>query len=157
MLAMILVAAAWAAEPDASRTVVFVCEHGSAKSVVAAAHFNRLAAERGLDFRAVSRGTVPDPELSPAAIAGLKQDGLVAGEPAPVKLRAADLEGAEKVIAFNELPPEFSGAPVEKWDVPPVSTEYPAARDAMVERIEELLEQLVPEGSRGPAGERPPR
>ena len=27
-----------------SKTVLFVCEHGAAKSVVAAAHFNRLAA-----------------------------------------------------------------------------------------------------------------
>jgi protein-tyrosine-phosphatase len=157
MLAIILVAVTWAAEPEPSRTVVFVCEHGSAKSVVAAAHFNRLAAERGLDLRAVSRGTVPDAELAVAAIAGLRQDGLVPGEPAPVKLRAADLEGAEKVIVFNELPPEYAGAPVEKWDVPPVSTEYSAARDAMVERIEDLLEKLAPEGSRAPGGEGPPR
>ncbi|MGH9334858.1 MAG: hypothetical protein ACRD21_14045, partial [Vicinamibacteria bacterium] len=42
------------------RTVVFVCEHGAAKSVIAAAHFNRLAKERELPFRAISRGTVPD-------------------------------------------------------------------------------------------------
>ena len=35
------------------QTIVFVCEHGSAKSVVAAAHFDRLAGERGLGLRAV--------------------------------------------------------------------------------------------------------
>ena len=29
------------------RVVVFVCEHGAAKSVVAAAYFDRLAAELG--------------------------------------------------------------------------------------------------------------
>ena len=38
-------------KPDVSAsTIVFVCEHGSAKSVVAAAHFNRLAAEARLPY-----------------------------------------------------------------------------------------------------------
>jgi hypothetical protein len=31
-----------------SRTIVFVCLHGSVKSQIAAAHFNRIARERGL-------------------------------------------------------------------------------------------------------------
>ena len=39
------------------KAVVFVCEHGAAKSVVATAYFNKLAAERGLPFRATFRGT----------------------------------------------------------------------------------------------------
>jgi len=30
-------------ETQEKQTVVFVCEHGSAKSVIAAAHFNRIA------------------------------------------------------------------------------------------------------------------
>lgn len=33
--------------PIASQTVLFVCEHGAAKSVIAAAHFNKIAKERG--------------------------------------------------------------------------------------------------------------
>ena len=47
--------------------VLFVCEHGSTKSTVAAAHFNKLAGERGLKLRAVSRGTNPDEEVAPKA------------------------------------------------------------------------------------------
>ena len=31
-----------------SKTIVFVCLHGSVKSQMAAAHFNRIARERGL-------------------------------------------------------------------------------------------------------------
>ena len=31
--------------PDAKPTVVFVCEHGSAKSIIAAAEFERMAKE----------------------------------------------------------------------------------------------------------------
>src|SRR5258706_16004324 len=44
--------------------VVFVCEHGSAKSVLAAAHFNALAKRRGLRVRAISRGTNPDQAIA---------------------------------------------------------------------------------------------
>lgn len=39
-------------------TIVFVCLHGSVKSQMASAHFNRVARERGLPFRAVSRGVI---------------------------------------------------------------------------------------------------
>jgi hypothetical protein len=52
------------------QTLVFVCEHGSAKGIVAAAHFNRLAAERGLMLRAIARGTDPDDEIAPNAARG---------------------------------------------------------------------------------------
>src|SRR5688572_249911 len=68
LMAMILGTLMAGPEPKPVGTVLFVCEHGSAKSVVAAAHFNRIAADRGLPFRAISRGTAPDPEMAPAAV-----------------------------------------------------------------------------------------
>ena len=48
--------------------VVFVCEHGAAKSVVAAQYFNKLAGERGLAVRAVARGAEPQADLSVSAV-----------------------------------------------------------------------------------------
>jgi hypothetical protein len=60
-----------------STAVVFVCEHGAAKSVIATAYFNKLAAERGLPHRATFRGTTPQDDLSVRAVAGLKEDGIV--------------------------------------------------------------------------------
>ena len=44
------------AQPVATRgvqghTILFVCEHGSAKSIIAAAHFNDLAARAGSPYR----------------------------------------------------------------------------------------------------------
>ncbi len=44
--------------------IVFVCEHGAAKSVIAATYFNKLANEKGLNLKAIARGTHPDQELS---------------------------------------------------------------------------------------------
>src|SRR5262250_858896 len=54
------------ARTAATPRVLFVCLHGAAKSVVAAAHFRRLAAARGLSMDAVAAGTEPDPELAGA-------------------------------------------------------------------------------------------
>lgn len=120
-----------------------MCEHGSAKSVVAAAHFNRLAAQRGLAIRAISRGTDPDPGNHPAAVAGLKADGL---EPQaqPCRLHASDFETATSIVAFSPLPSHYAPVvPVEVWNVPPVSENYSAARDAIVDHIDGLLDDLA--------------
>jgi protein-tyrosine-phosphatase len=127
-----------------AQVVVFVCEHGSAKSVVAAAHFNKLARERNLNLRAVSRGTNPDAEIAPRALDGLKSDGLAVGAEKPEQLSKADVDRAIRVIAFCELPEAFhNGDSVEQWeDVPPVSEDYDKARDRMVERIRRLLDEL---------------
>jgi protein-tyrosine-phosphatase len=127
------------------RTLLFVCEHGSAKSVVAAAHFDRMAAERGLDLRAISRGTSPDAEIHPAAVHGLGVDRLTPVD-RPRRLSSSDLEGAVRVVAFSELPAEHAASvPVEVWTVPPVSEDYEAARGAIVSRLERLFEELARE------------
>ena len=144
LVAMILGALMTAApEPKPVRTVLFVCEHGSAKSVVAAAHFNRIAADRGLPFHAISRGTVPDPEMAPAAVKGLLGDGLKPADPVPAKLTQSDLDTAVRVVSFCDLPPDLKVAtPIQRWEVPPVSTEYAKSREAMLELIEKLLIKL---------------
>ena len=56
--------------------VVFVCEDGADESLIAAAYFNKLAAERGLAALAAFRGVDPENELSMRAVAGLKEDGV---------------------------------------------------------------------------------
>ena len=143
-VALILGALMTAPEPKPAGTILFVCEHGSAKSVVAAAHFNQLAAARGLPFRAISRGTVPDTEMAPVAVEGLRGDGLTPGDPVPAKLEQSDLDAAVRVVTFCALPPGLQArSPIEQWEVPPVSTEYAASREAMLQRIERLLSELT--------------
>ena len=125
-------------------TVVFVCEHGAAKSVVSAAHFNRLAKERNLNLRAVSRGTNPDKEMPVNTINALKADGLDVGITKPTKLTKPDVVGAVRVVTFCQLPEAFANVtPVERWDdVPPMSEDYNKFRDTVVERIKRLLAEL---------------
>jgi arsenate reductase (thioredoxin) len=124
--------------------VVFVCEHGSAKSVVAAAHFNKIAQEKNLKQRAISRGTNPDKELPAGTIKGLQADGLEVDGNQPQKLLKADVAGAVRVVAFCQLPDGYAKAtPVEQWDdMPPMSEDYNKFRDLVVERIKRLLDEL---------------
>ena len=131
-----------------TRKIVFVCLHGAAKSVVAAEHFKRLAAGRGLAVDVRARGTEPDPELTPAAVAGLRADGLDVGAARPRLVTPADLAGAWRVVEFGcdltALAP--AGAAIERWgDVPAVSEGYAAARDAMTARLHRLLAEGLQE------------
>jgi arsenate reductase (thioredoxin) len=121
--------------------IVFVCEHGAAKSILAAAYFNKLAGERGLNLRAIARGTNPDQALSQQAVTGLHEDGLTPTESVPRKLSLAEVQSAQRIITFCELPVEYDQkAQLEFWeDVPPVSKNYEKARDAIIERISHLL------------------
>ena len=122
--------------------IIFVCEHGAAKSILATAYFNKIAGERGLNVHAVARGTNPDHELSPKTVDGLERDGLRPTETRPQKLTLAEIESAQRIISFCELPKEFQdGAPIEPWNnVPPVSEDYEKAREAIVQQINRLLD-----------------
>ena len=124
--------------------IVFVCEHGAAKSIMAAAFFNKFAAEASLELRASARGTNPDAELSATAIAGLHEDGVTPTESFPQKLSLEDIESAQRIVSFCELPEEYhKKTSVERWDdIPPVSENYEKARDAIRERIKELLNRI---------------
>jgi protein-tyrosine-phosphatase len=129
---------------NANTTILFVCEHGAAKSVLAATYFDKIAREMGLDFRAIARGTNPDPAISSQTIAGLAKDRLDPIESLPQKLTEADMQSARRVISFCELPVEFQHSSiVEYWeDVPPVSENYERARAVIVDHIRQLLASL---------------
>ena len=58
------------------RTIVFLCPHNAAKSVIAAAYWQRLADQRGWSVRATSAGTDPDPEVAPRVVTALLEEGL---------------------------------------------------------------------------------
>jgi protein-tyrosine-phosphatase len=121
--------------------IIFVCEHGAAKSIIAAAYYNKLAEERNMETRAIARGTHPDQELSPKTITGLREDDLTPTASTPQKLSPAEVETAQSIVTFCELPEEYQNkVEIEKWDnVPPVSESYEKARDAILEKLNHLL------------------
>lgn len=127
------------------QTVLFLCPHGAAKSVLAAAHFQKLADERALPLRAVAAGTDPDPAIAPAAMELLRAEGLPLPDHAPRRVTSEDLQTAVRVISMGCDPAELPATPtaLERWDdVPPVSVSPTAARDAIRRRVEKLLDEF---------------
>jgi arsenate reductase len=138
------------------RTVVFVCEHGAAKSVIAAALLERLAIERGDPVRALARGTEPDRHISAAVAARLLEEGIDVRGWQPRQLTQADLAPADRIVSFGPDLSSFltaEGAPFERWhDVPPASEEFNAARAAILRRLPSLFDAGSPPARPAPSG-----
>jgi len=128
-----------------NKTILFVCLHGSVKSQMAAAHFNRIASERGLPFTAISRGIEVDTSIPTRIRDGLNLDGLAPTDDIPIGLTADEAGRATKVVAFDRVPEERRGtSEVTYWsDVPPATKDYAAARDVIVRHIDTLVPTLV--------------
>jgi protein-tyrosine-phosphatase len=129
------------------QTIVFVCEHGAAKSIIAAAYFNKLAKEKNMKVQAFARGTNPDQELAPPALSGLLADGLAVPGERPTLLSQKDIADARALITFCDIPDEYQNPEtVEDWsDVPPVSVDYERSRNSILKHIEEFLAKLEKE------------
>jgi len=131
--------------------VLFMCPHGAAKSVIAAAYFERLAKERGLNVRVESAGTDPDPTVSPTVTAHLKRQGYPAPQSNPRKVTPKDFESADLVISIGC---DLSGlqeprGKLVRWDdVPPLSEDFARADEAIRERVIGLIEELLRSASK---------
>ena len=127
-------------------SVLFVCLHGSAKSLIALEHFRRLAAERGVAVDADSAGTEPDADIPARVVQGLLAEGIDVRERRPRAVVQADVERASRVVTFacdlgNLARP---GLALERWDdVPAVSEDFKKARDVIVSRLPRLLDECL--------------
>src|SRR5260221_10449249 len=82
-------------------TIVFVCRYGSAKSILAARFFNRIAEEEGLPFHAVARGIEPEPVIPLYVREPIRADRFEIGpEQKPVRLDAGATHDATAVICI---------------------------------------------------------
>ena len=98
---------------EPARTILFLCPHNAAKSVIAAAYFTRLARDRGLDYQAASAGTSPDAAPSPAVVAMLRDEGIDVAGYRPRRVTAEDLTSAHRVISLGCDPADLDGATSE--------------------------------------------
>ena len=139
-----------ATHPRQPTGVVFVCEHGSVKSLVAMEHFNRKAREQVLPYRAVARGTAPEPTVPPAVRQGLQTDGFEVASFVPQLLRPTDVDNAALVVSFDDDLTKMVGGTTRylKWDdLPGVLTDYSRGRDAIVSHVDALVGALASGGS----------
>lgn len=125
--------------------VLFVCEHGTVKSLLAKLLFDEYAAEVGLQMQAVSRGTRADSAVPPWMLTRLATDNLALGSWRPQSLGARDLATASLVVSFDVPIAGTTGPPVPRarWDgLPSVSTRYAEGREAIKVRVRQLVDSL---------------
>jgi hypothetical protein len=128
-----------------AKTVLFVCEHGTVRSLLAKVLFEQYAAQVGLDMTAVSRGTRADSVVPPFMQQGLTADHVALGTWRPQTLGRDDLLGASLVVSFDLPPAATAGARVPQvhWDsLPSVSRDYVRGRDAIKVRVHHLVDSL---------------
>ena len=127
-------------------TILFICPHGAAKSVLASAYFQRRAKERGLNVNVESAGTEPDATVSPAVAAHLKGRGYSIPITKPRKVAPEDFASADVVISMGcdlAALPQPHGRLV-RWDeVPALSDGFTAADEAIRKRVNDLVEELI--------------
>lgn len=134
------------------KTILFLCPHGGAKSVVAASYFNRLAVQTDLRYVAIAAATEDPYPAVPAPVAELlHDDGYDVRDFQPRAVTERDVSNAAKVISIGcELAsPTLSNAEVEQWnDVPQASEDLSGAAAAIRRHVEALVKTLA-EASRG--------
>jgi protein-tyrosine-phosphatase len=126
------------------KSVLFVCLHGAAKSVIAAHYLEQMAAARGIPLRASSAGLEPDEAIPPHVVAGLREEGIDVRVAPPALATEALVNGADHVVSFGcDVAGLGARGDVTRWDdVPMVSDGYAEARAAIVTRVQELLDHL---------------
>ena len=128
-----------------TQKVAFVCLHGSAKSLIAAEYFNRLAREKSLALRATTAGPEPDPEVPANVVEGMNARGIDVKAYKPTLIAADQLTDADLIISFacdagRNLAP---GKPEERWDeCPAVSDDFDVAWDFITTRVAALVERI---------------
>jgi arsenate reductase len=127
------------------KTIIFICDHGAYKSVVAAAAFNKLAREQGLNIKAVARGVVPGKEIAVNALNGLKKDQFSDITPVPRKISNEELAKATHVVSFCSLPAGSTrpSSFIDWNQIPLVNGNYPDFRDSVLPHIKLLINNLI--------------
>ena len=144
---------AQAGGPRSSKPVLFVCEHGTVRSLLAKVLFEEYAAAVGLKMSAVSRGTRADSLVPPWMLQGLAADHVELGFWRPQTLRPDDLTNAAYVVSFDLPAGATAGSrgPRAYWDsLPSVSRDYAKGRDAIKVRVHQLVDSLKQASARRP-------
>lgn len=126
-------------------SVVFICEHGYAKSLVAVLHFERLARARGLAVHAMAPGLDPGALVPDAIEAGLHADGFDVGGFVPSRAASQEITDADVVVSIGvDADLSARSGPVVRWDaIPPLPENYDRARREIVALADALLERIA--------------
>lgn len=127
------------------KRILFVCQHGAAKSVIAAQHFERFAREHGIDVVCEAAGLEPYESVPEPVVTGLRSDGFEDTPATPRQLTEELVRGADTVVTFGCDISRIGPLPTAhvNWEgVPAVSDDFEIARNNITGRLQALLEDL---------------
>jgi arsenate reductase (thioredoxin) len=127
-------------------TVLFMCPHGGAKSLIAASYFNQIADEKHLPYTAVAVAAEHPYDSVPANIADfLEKDGFHVRSFKPRPVSQADLRSASRIVSVgcDLTKVDTEGIAVEAWnDVPLVDNGLPQSAAAIRKHVIVLIDQV---------------
>jgi arsenate reductase (thioredoxin) len=126
-------------------TVLFVCQHGAAKSVLAAELLRQRAGDLDLPVTIEAAGVDPEAAVSARLVELLPDRAAQLRVSRPRRVTQDDVTRASVAITFNVEPEALPGRPEQhlRWDdVPAVSEDPIAARAAIERHLEELVARL---------------
>ena len=119
-------------QSEQKTTIVFVCEHGGARSTIASLYFNKMAKEQHLQYQSVFRALTPDSTISLGTKKGLTADGFETTALTPVALTTKDIESNTLLISLDCKIPSSYHATREWSGIPAISKDYEAAQNEIV-------------------------
>ena len=127
-------------------TVLFVCIHNAGRSQMAAGYLQHLAGDR---VEVLSAGSQPADQVNAVAVAAMAEEGIDITREVPQQLSDAAVREADVVVTMGcgDECPFYPGKRYQDWvlDDPagqPLEVVRPI-RDAIRQRVESLLEELV--------------
>src|SRR5688572_16907500 len=124
------------------KEILFLCQHGGAKSVVAVSHFNRLAAERGLPFVAAAAAAEDPYDGVPVPVADhLQREGFDVHAFKPHQAGPDEINAAARVVTIGCDVPGVH----ERWDDVPAASEDLEGSVAAIRRHVEVLAEALAE------------
>ena len=129
------------------QVVLFVCQHGAAKSVLAAELLSRRVAGLHLPVTVRSAGVEPDAVVSDRLLDLFPDRARELAARRPRRVKGEDVQDASIVVTFNVVADSLPASPGHQlsWDdVPPVSEDPAGARAAIERHIDALVEVLDP-------------
>jgi protein-tyrosine-phosphatase len=125
-------------------TILFLCPHSAAKSVLAATYCQQILHQQGLEWTVEFAGTEPDEVITPAVADLLAAEGFDLAGYRPHLVTYEQLNNAFHVVSLGCDPADLRPRnAIEQWDdIPPTSQDLTAARNLIYGRVEQLIHDL---------------
>lgn len=132
------------------KSVLFVCVHNAGRSQMAEAFVNKLVAERGLEVRGESAGTMMGKTLNPLAVEAMAELGISMDGQAPKQLTQQMVDNATKIITMGcGVDAEACPARIhvsEDWGLDDPAGQsietVRAIRDQIRDKVQQLLDEI---------------